>query len=179
MPARLARGAGADAIKAQPAGTFKASGTGQGSIWHLALARLARRGAAGGARDWARQPGRVASFLAGLLPGRQLRHDQQLLWRGADAGHAPLRPADEEHGIPVAPLILGLVLGEMLEQTFVQSMIKADGDWLGFLSRPIAGVPGVATLAIWVVTLGCGAQRLWRHPGAGGGGHLAAALKAR
>ncbi|MDO9500380.1 tripartite tricarboxylate transporter substrate binding protein, partial [Falsiroseomonas sp.] len=27
----------ADAIKAQPAGTFKASGTGQGGIWHLAL----------------------------------------------------------------------------------------------------------------------------------------------
>ena len=27
----------ADAIKARPAGTFKASGTGQGGIWHLAL----------------------------------------------------------------------------------------------------------------------------------------------
>lgn len=60
----------------------------------------------------------------------------------------------EEHGIPVAPLILGLVLGEMLEQTFVQSMIKADGAVLDFFARPIAGVLGVATIAIWLVMLG-------------------------
>ncbi|WP_207540849.1 tripartite tricarboxylate transporter permease [Sabulicella rubraurantiaca] len=57
----------------------------------------------------------------------------------------------EEHGIPVAPLILGLVLGEMLEQTFVQNMIKADGDWLAFFSRPIAGTLGVATLVTWAL----------------------------
>jgi TctA family transporter len=60
----------------------------------------------------------------------------------------------EEHGIPVAPLILGLVLGEMLEQTFVQSMIKADGVYLAFFERPIAGVLGVATLLFWGVMLG-------------------------
>jgi len=55
----------------------------------------------------------------------------------------------EEHGIPVAPLILGLVLGEMMEQTFVQSMIKADGHWIDFFTRPIAGTLGVTTLLIW------------------------------
>ena len=33
----------------------------------------------------------------------------------------------EENGFPIAPAILGLVLGEMLEQNFVTSMIKADG----------------------------------------------------
>ena len=59
----------------------------------------------------------------------------------------------EEHGIPVAPLILGLVLGELLEQTFVQSMIKSDGMALEFFSRPIAGVLGVATIAIWALML--------------------------
>jgi TctA family transporter len=59
----------------------------------------------------------------------------------------------EEHGIPVAPLILGLVLGEMLEQTFVQNMIKTDGALLAFFSRPIAGVLGVATVLIWTVML--------------------------
>ena len=59
----------------------------------------------------------------------------------------------ESHGIPVAPLILGLVLGEMLEQTFVQNMIKTDGALLEFFSRPIAGVLGVATLLIWAVML--------------------------
>lgn len=65
----------------------------------------------------------------------------------------------EEHGIPVAPLILGLVLGEMLEQTFVQSMIKSDGAVLEFFARPIAGVLGVATILIWVVMVGRAVQR--------------------
>jgi TctA family transporter len=50
---------------------------------------------------------------------------------------------------PVAPAILGLVLGSMLEQHFVTSMIKADGDLLGFFERPIAGVLGIVTIAIW------------------------------
>jgi TctA family transporter len=59
----------------------------------------------------------------------------------------------EEHGIPVAPLILGLVLGELLEQTFVQSMIKADGHYIEFVSRPIAAVLGAATIAIWAFML--------------------------
>jgi TctA family transporter len=55
----------------------------------------------------------------------------------------------EEHGIPVAPLILGLVLGEMLEQNFMTSMIKSDGSILGFFDRPIAGTLGVMTLLLW------------------------------
>lgn len=55
----------------------------------------------------------------------------------------------EEHGVPVAPLILGLVLGEMLEQNFMSSMIKSDGSIIGFLNRPIAGTLGVCTLALW------------------------------
>jgi TctA family transporter len=65
----------------------------------------------------------------------------------------------EEHGIPVAPLILGLVLGEMLEQTFVQNMIKADGELLAFFARPIAGTLGVATLLIWATMLARGLRR--------------------
>jgi putative tricarboxylic transport membrane protein len=55
----------------------------------------------------------------------------------------------EEHSVPVAPLILGLVLGEMLEQNFMTSMIKSDGSFLVFFERPIAGVLGVSTLVIW------------------------------
>jgi TctA family transporter len=33
----------------------------------------------------------------------------------------------EENGFPIAPAILGLVLGEMVEANFMTSMIKADG----------------------------------------------------
>jgi putative tricarboxylic transport membrane protein len=50
----------------------------------------------------------------------------------------------ESHGIPVAPLILGLVLGEMLEQTFVQSMIKADGSTESLFETDIDYLRGAA-----------------------------------
>jgi TctA family transporter len=59
----------------------------------------------------------------------------------------------EENGFPVAPAILGVILGTMLEEHFVTSMIKADGRWLAFFERPIAAALGVATLAIWSWTL--------------------------
>lgn len=55
----------------------------------------------------------------------------------------------EEHGFPIAPAILGLVLGELLEQSFMTSMIKADGAFLAFFHRPIAGVLGAITIAVW------------------------------
>ena len=57
----------------------------------------------------------------------------------------------EENGIPVAPLVLGIVLGELLEQSFLTSMMKADGDPSAFFTRPIAGTLGVVTLAVWAV----------------------------
>lgn len=59
----------------------------------------------------------------------------------------------EENGFPVAPTILGLVLGPMLEQNFITSMIKADGDPLAFFERPIAAGLGVVTLAVWLIPL--------------------------
>jgi putative tricarboxylic transport membrane protein len=65
----------------------------------------------------------------------------------------------EENGFPIAPAILGLVLGEMLEQNFMTSMIKSDGAFLAFFERPIAGVLGVATLLIWVTILWRGVNR--------------------
>jgi putative tricarboxylic transport membrane protein len=55
----------------------------------------------------------------------------------------------EENGFPVAPAILGVVLGGMLEENFISSMIKSDGNLLGFFSRPLAATLGVLTLAAW------------------------------
>ena len=37
----------------------------------------------------------------------------------------------------------------MLEENFVTSMIKSDGNPLGFFERPIAASPGALTLAAW------------------------------
>lgn len=59
----------------------------------------------------------------------------------------------EENGFPVAPAILGIVLGNMIEDNFMASMIKADGDPLGFFSRPIAATLGIATILLWLFPL--------------------------
>jgi TctA family transporter len=59
----------------------------------------------------------------------------------------------EENRIPVAPCILGIVLGPMLEENFVTSMIKSDGSFLAFFERPIAGGLGIATLLVWIAPL--------------------------
>jgi putative tricarboxylic transport membrane protein len=57
--------------------------------------------------------------------------------------------AMESRGFPVAPTILGVVLGGMLEQNLVTSLIKADGSVLAFFERPLAALFGVATILIW------------------------------
>ena len=55
----------------------------------------------------------------------------------------------ERWGFPVAPTILGVVLGTMLEEHFFSSLIKADGNFWVFFERPIAGTLGALTLLIW------------------------------
>ena len=57
----------------------------------------------------------------------------------------------EENGIPVAPAILGMVLGTLLEEHFVTSMIKSEGHVSAFFERPIAGTLGVLMIALVVV----------------------------
>lgn len=44
----------------------------------------------------------------------------------------------ERNGFPVAPAILGLVLGPTLEANFITSMIKSNGSMADFFTRPIA-----------------------------------------
>jgi putative tricarboxylic transport membrane protein len=38
----------------------------------------------------------------------------------------------------VVPVIIGLILGELVEGTLRQSLVIFDGNWLMFLTRPIA-----------------------------------------
>jgi putative tricarboxylic transport membrane protein len=65
----------------------------------------------------------------------------------------------EENEFPVAPIILGIVLGPMLEANFVASMIKADGSLIGFVNRPIAAVLAALTLAIVLWSIVSGLRR--------------------
>jgi TctA family transporter len=59
----------------------------------------------------------------------------------------------EENGFPVAPAILGMVLGAMLEEHFIRAMIRADGSFLTFFERPIAGSLGILALVVACVPL--------------------------
>lgn len=70
----------------------------------------------------------------------------------------------EANRFPIAPTILGLVLGGMLEQNLVTSLIKADGSMAAFFSRPIAGGLGVATLLVWFSPLLLKIVRKWYTP---------------
>ncbi len=56
----------------------------------------------------------------------------------------------EENGFPIAPTILGIVLGRMVEDNFMVSIMKTGGGLTGFFERPIAAILGVTTLAIWL-----------------------------
>lgn len=49
---------------------------------------------------------------------------------------------------PVAPAILGLVLGGVLENNFMTSMLKSNGSVLSFVERPISAVLGCLVLLI-------------------------------
>jgi TctA family transporter len=59
----------------------------------------------------------------------------------------------EENDFPIAPAVLGVVLGGMLEENFISSMIKADGDFSMFFSRPIAAILGVVAILIWTIPI--------------------------
>lgn len=59
----------------------------------------------------------------------------------------------EENGFPIAPIVLGIVLGSMIEEMFLASMIKSDGNFLDFFSRPISAVLGIVTIVVWCIPI--------------------------
>tara|TARA_R110000868_G_scaffold23357_1_gene94326 strand:- start:3957 stop:5468 length:1512 start_codon:yes stop_codon:yes gene_type:complete len=65
----------------------------------------------------------------------------------------------ESRMIAIAPIILGIVLGPLVETNFTTSMMIADGNVIGFFSRPVAATLGVATLLIWTITIVRAIQR--------------------
>jgi len=59
----------------------------------------------------------------------------------------------EENGFPIAPAILGIVLGPLLEESFVVSMIKSQWNPLEFFTRPMALALGIVAVGLWVSPL--------------------------
>ncbi|MCM5569888.1 tripartite tricarboxylate transporter permease [Burkholderiaceae bacterium FT117] len=58
----------------------------------------------------------------------------------------------EAHRFPIAPAILGMLLGKMLEENFITSMIKSEGNLMGFVERPIAAALAVFALLLWALS---------------------------
>jgi putative tricarboxylic transport membrane protein len=46
----------------------------------------------------------------------------------------------ERWAVPLPPLILGLILGPMLEENLRTGLIKSAGDWTPFFTRPVSVV---------------------------------------
>ena len=102
----------------------------------------------GGEADPARAAQRADAGDPAVLHRRHVR-DQQLVFDvGVMLIVGVVAFVLEENGFPIAPAILGVVLGGMLEENFITSMIKSDGNLLAFFSRPIAAGLGALTLVI-------------------------------
>ncbi|WP_420405451.1 tripartite tricarboxylate transporter permease [Nisaea sp.] len=77
----------------------------------------------------------------------------------------------KRYGFSAAPIIMGLILGELVENSLKQSLIIFDHDWLRFLERPIVVTFLALTLAsmVWpIVSLVKSRQQARRAAKAGG-----------
>ena len=66
------------------------------------------------------------------------------------------------HGYPMAPLVLGIVLGDLLEKNLRRALLLSDGDLTPFFTRPISAFIAAAIFA----TVGWKLWVMWRAPGA-------------
>ncbi len=63
--------------------------------------------------------------------------------------------AAERLRFPIAPLVLGAILGPLAENTFMTTMISFGNDWTVFFTRPVAG----SVMALSLVALAYPAVR--------------------
>jgi putative tricarboxylic transport membrane protein len=56
----------------------------------------------------------------------------------------------DRFGMPIGPVVLGLILGGPLEERFIQSMTASNGSWLAFVSRPLAFLLAGIAAILWL-----------------------------
>jgi TctA family transporter len=66
----------------------------------------------------------------------------------------------ERWDVPVAPVVLGIILGGPLEERFIQAMTASGGSLSVFFARPAAAVLGLVALSVWLLP----AITAWRTP---------------
>ena len=74
------------------------------------------------------------------------------------AGFGVLGYLFERLRFPIAPLVLGVILGPLAEDAFMNSMISFGNDWTIYFTRPISGTIMALTVAVLVFT----SYGLWR-----------------
>ena len=90
----------------------------------------------------------LLSVITGLCIGRfyAINHEIRDIW--VMAGMGVLAYALKRGGFPLAQIVLGMVLGPLLEQNFIVSAIKSRWDITSFFDRPLALGLMLATLVI-------------------------------
>jgi putative tricarboxylic transport membrane protein len=63
-------------------------------------------------------------------------------------GFGVLGFALREMGYPMAPLVLGIVLGDLLDKNFRRAMVLSDGSLEPLFTRPISGVLALLTIVV-------------------------------
>lgn len=86
----------------------------------------------------------TAVVVFSVVGAYSLRNDLFDVWVMVGAGVAGFFM--EARKVPVAPLILGLILGPMVEEHLRTGLIKSSGDFTPFLTRPICAVLVVSLL---------------------------------
>lgn len=59
----------------------------------------------------------------------------------------------ERFGVPLGPVVLGIILGPPLEERFIQILTASGGDPVAFFARPVAAALGVTCIALWTWAL--------------------------
>jgi putative tricarboxylic transport membrane protein len=85
----------------------------------------------------------VLCIVGGYAPAQRM-HDVWLIVVFGFGAFA-LRKAD----YPMAPLVLALVLGPLMEKSFRQALISSQGDVMTFVDRPISATLVVISVALF------------------------------
>ncbi|MCB1124063.1 MAG: hypothetical protein KJT03_21110, partial [Verrucomicrobiae bacterium] len=65
--------------------------------------------------------------------------------------------------VPLAPLILGLILGPMVEENFRTGLIKSEGSLAPFFTRPLCLVLVLLLIAAFASPVALKALRGWKR----------------
>jgi putative tricarboxylic transport membrane protein len=104
-------------------------------------------------------PGIVIISAVGVYGASNSLFDVALLFAFGLLGYGMRR-----FDFPVAPLLVGLILSPMLEQSVRQALTISQGQWTTFISRPISAGILLVSFTLLAAPMLMHIERLWRRP---------------